>query len=1114
MKRSFTAYLLQVFASISLFLALLPCSASGFNIDTRNPIVITNNFDSKGSHFGYSVLLLQPSNTSSKLGFSTTGWVIIGAPKGNSSHANHTNIKEPGTLWRCSLGRVALETNECKLLVLDPTDEFDPRIKEVAHTDWKHEGWLGGSMSMGSERFVACASRWCNQKYKIHGVDVKDHFMNGICYWVPKDHLQADVVNQTWPWLPENYSYRLLPLIDIKRRNVWAYGEAGFSAHLGDGDMLIMGAPGISSGSGGVIEYSDNIKPAKAHKRYNSNGNKAFAQVLVAPSMPLVADDSRVFEYFGYTVTSGRYFNPTIGRNSTQYVAGAPRANSLRGKVYIFTLEGPSKNGQYKGINASDAQINLIDSLEPDYNFSDTFSYFGSALCTCDINNDGFDDLLVGAPYFSLHEYQSHGPGEQGCVFVYTSDGIRFNKTAAKICGSTYRFSNFGSAISALGDIDGDGYADVAIGAPREKRGAVYIYRGSPRGLKLSQKLTPEFIQPAVLGFGMGLSPGADIDGNLYPDLAVGCYMSEQVVVYRTIPVVTTTAQIKADIDKLWSNVYNFNLTSCISFQGKSLPQVLDFVVNITLDINCTMKRGNVIEWDLRNLNRTNGIRILHVTPKSLSYKSSFQNGTCYAIPAIKVQDTTFPEPLTLRQVHELQRHDKDDQRVSAINYEISRRGDGTASMNFNGSESDFTSFYNKTPLAHAQTSSETIEQLYLSMYCYDTTEHICAANLSLHVNIHDTSSSEMQDSNATKSWTVQYTNKLLLQVTVENIGEYAHLPISVKIFLKISPDISIRNDDQNCIKKDDPTNHLECGIGHPMRQGNMTTLNVTVVLEKIFYGKTSSLSFEVRAQSKNSHEVVYPYELPLFFQSYIKFFNLKSPRIFLPRIASGLFTMYQNFTMELIGPSPVFAIQLEFYIPQSIRITRTDETVIIGIPEIYDPRGKVRINCVPRKDNWLITDFTADHNSTRIDANVDGVGFRENEFEIKNLLPWRAQKKTGAQNLSIDCGSPNVNCTAIICDPIKYFEPGDTTNFELKLKLDPKQIKFFQGLQKLEIQSQVKGKFTNDKSEILGDDEFVGILVTNLTFQTEAEFPAWAVIVGTSSGVVLLILVILGLSQ
>jgi hypothetical protein len=61
-------------------------------------------------------------------------------------------------------------------------------------------------------------------------------------------------------------------------------------------------------------------------------------------------------------------------------------------------------------------------------------------------------------------------------------------------------------------------FADIAVGAPYEGNGAVYIYHGSVDGIKYepAQIIRAENIDPHIKGFGISLSKGADVDGNHY----------------------------------------------------------------------------------------------------------------------------------------------------------------------------------------------------------------------------------------------------------------------------------------------------------------------------------------------------------------------------------------------------------------------------------------------------------------------------------------------------------------------------------------------------------------------------------------------------------------------
>lgn len=116
-------------------------------------------------------------------------------------------------------------------------------------------------------------------------------------------------------------------------------------------------------------------------------------------------------------------------------------------------------------------------------------SGFGYELCTADINGDGLPDLLVSAPfYFGRHE--------GGAVYVYQNADYTIPKVPTlKLVGKVE--SRFGLALSNIGDINKDNCDDIAIGAPYEDDGVVYIYLGSKSGLS---NLPSQIIRASDLG--------------------------------------------------------------------------------------------------------------------------------------------------------------------------------------------------------------------------------------------------------------------------------------------------------------------------------------------------------------------------------------------------------------------------------------------------------------------------------------------------------------------------------------------------------------------------------------------------------------------------------------
>lgn len=115
----------------------------------------------------------------------------------------------------------------------------------------------------------------------------------------------------------------------------------------------------------------------------------------------------------------------------------------------------------------------------------------------------------------------------------------------------------FGTSFGKIGDINGDGFADLAISSPFERNGAVYVYLGRFDGVaeKPVQKvLAPETSlgEISVMGFfGFSISGGADVDSNGYPDIAIGSPNSEHVFIYKVYPFITIDATMKSSAKKL-----------------------------------------------------------------------------------------------------------------------------------------------------------------------------------------------------------------------------------------------------------------------------------------------------------------------------------------------------------------------------------------------------------------------------------------------------------------------------------------------------------------------------------------------------------------------------------
>lgn len=131
-------------------------------------------------------------------------------------------------------------------------------------------------------------------------------------------------------------------------------------------------------------------------------------------------------------------------------------------------------------------------------------SRFGTAIAAAgDVDDDGFDDLLVGAPGDDTVLLYRGGPGLEGGQPVWTWTGDVGSEAGAAL---------------AAGDVDGDGYADFAVGAPGGA-GGVHLFAGRFNGPAASPlaSLTGAWDR---FGAALAMTPDLTGDGNL--DLLVG----------------------------------------------------------------------------------------------------------------------------------------------------------------------------------------------------------------------------------------------------------------------------------------------------------------------------------------------------------------------------------------------------------------------------------------------------------------------------------------------------------------------------------------------------------------------------------------------------------------
>ncbi|XP_072427145.1 integrin alpha-9 [Chiloscyllium punctatum] len=441
-----------------------------------------------------------------------------------------STVLSPGAVYKCRIH--SNPEKRCTELDLGRGNQRGKTCGKTCRENRDNE-WMGVSLSRqagGNGSILACAHRWKNIHYE------SDHILpHGACYIIPP-----------------NLSRKTKELLPCYQEYKKKYGEehgscqAGIAGHFSE-DLVVMGAPGSYYWTGTVKVYS-----LKDGKYYH------FEDSINGPSH---------YRYLGYAVTTGHFTQPS----SLEIVGGAPQDEGI-GKVYIFKI--------------GNGKLTVIFTIPG----KELGSYFGSTVCAVDLNSDGYSDLLIGAPMFTEIR-------DEGQVTVFINRGNAALEEQQLLMGDGMYNAHFGDSIGSLGDIDDDGFPDIAIGAPNENdyHGAVYIYHGDAAGIvsKYSMRISGQTINPILRMFGQSISGGVDMDGNAYPDVTIGAFMSDSVVLLRARPVITleisillpdsiniTAPQCHDGIQP----VNCLNVTTCFRFHGKQVPGEIELIYNLTAD--------------------------------------------------------------------------------------------------------------------------------------------------------------------------------------------------------------------------------------------------------------------------------------------------------------------------------------------------------------------------------------------------------------------------------------------------------------------------------------------------------------------------------------------------
>ncbi|XP_061444215.1 integrin alpha-IIb isoform X2 [Rhineura floridana] len=809
------------------------------------------------------------------------------------------------------------------------------------------------------------------------------------------------------------------------------YCEIGFSSAISDSGRLFLGAPG-GYYFGGLI-YSVNLSAVQASAPHNPT-------LLWTASQQQVTNDFTSSDYndgyLGYSLAFGEFNDDS---KSPECVVGVPNKSLTKGVVEIRT---------------SKYYFHVLWTLPSEQ----VASYFGHTVAVADVNGDGKDDILVGAPLF-MERHSDSKLYEVGRVYLYLQ---RKTPTAYSTPWQTLTgmdvYGRFGMAIAPLGDIDQDGYIDIAIGAPfagQDGGGRVYIYRGQSEGLRGSpnQILNSPFSGPA--GFGFAIRGASDIDANGYPDVLVGAFRASKVAVYRAQPVVIVKAQMIMP-DALNPEEKIFTIQMCVEVSGKSIPQNIDLNAELQLD-RMKQKFGR-------------RVFLLQTTQSSQTFLlklSGKKNQTCQNVTAYLRDEADFKDKLSPI--------------VVSLNFSL-------ASATSAGGEMQ--------PVLYGQMMVQ--DQTRIILDCGE--DNICIPDLRLSAHTNE------------GSLLIGAENVVLIQATAMNAGEGAY-EAELVVELPFGAYFQTANSNTQKLicnaRKENETRLVACEIGNPMESN--TTIKVDLELSISQLEEASdTITFMLQLRSKNSHNPnsnVEQLRVPVKVAARMKLLGMSAPAaIVLPLVTGD----YKNRSTKAndYGPRVEHVYQLQNAGPSTV----SEVELLVDFPSNFREGFLLYITRVSTEGN-ITCSPTNETNPLKLEVQEPTTVPRSNK--TSHLRRWRERRDVSPATLQeplvVNCSSQD--CAVIYCQ-VGTLEKGHGAMVTIHSVL---WLQSFQEhpLEQFLIQSQARfstsGMPYHIQPEILPrGSSLAKTLVEWVDPDAERDIPAWWIIAAVLVGLLLLALFII----
>jgi len=407
--------------------------------------------------------------------------------------------------------------------------------------------WMGGAMAASEDKLYVCASLqhrryWAKPAEK--GGSVTGSAITGACYKRSKRESQLTQeidffkFDRTCPatatQCTKQDKQNLYPTYGHWRFRKGG-GNYGFTAAISDDNQkLVAGNPtqrtyvweqatlsskAFACGAVGEVSSGNVWKaPGSYHHQDTTMKQKDTAWFGLDTAYLKenhVSGHNNIGKHASFSLARGKFLSDS---SIISFVMGAPNADDFKGAVYLCT-DCFGRNPRVKATMGVDHKsFTSKDHLQMGEGF-------GWSVAACDLNDDGLDDLIVGSPMYSdPSDEDKHNTGRVH-FFLSTSEDTQWRS----IDGATQMLdtwtldlqsgARFGSAVSCLGDTDGDGKQELAVGSPffSKTQGAVFIYEYRNGQMQLSQE-----ILMSEKSFGMRLSPDRLTKTMSVPGLGVG----------------------------------------------------------------------------------------------------------------------------------------------------------------------------------------------------------------------------------------------------------------------------------------------------------------------------------------------------------------------------------------------------------------------------------------------------------------------------------------------------------------------------------------------------------------------------------------------------------------